>query len=93
MNFPVFDLHCDTVTELLGRDLKGDTSLRTNALHIDLQRGAALGGYAQCFAFWTTTDIPLPRGIKPEDIFSDCRHGPRCCTGRSTLIRPLLSFW
>ncbi len=69
MNFPVFDLHCDTVTELLGRDLKGDTSLRTNALHIDLQRGAALGGYAQCFAFWTTTDIPLPRGIKPEDIF------------------------
>ncbi len=69
MNFPVFDLHCDTVTELLGRDLKGGTDLRTNALHIDLQRGAALGGYAQCFALWTTTDIPLPRGIKPEDIF------------------------
>ena len=69
MKFPVFDLHCDTVTELLGRDLKGTTSLRQNSLHIDLQRGAALPGYAQCFAFWSTTDIPLPKGIKPEDVF------------------------
>ncbi len=69
MNFPVFDLHCDTVTELLGRDLKGETSLRSNRLHIDLERGAKLPGYAQCFAFWSTTDLPLPKGIKPEDIF------------------------
>ena len=69
MNFPVFDMHCDTVTELLGRDLKGTTDLRKNSLHIDLERGAALGGYAQCFAFWSTTEIPLPKGIKPEDIF------------------------
>lgn len=69
MSFPVFDLHCDTVTMLLGRDLKGTTSLRKNDLHIDLERGAALPGYAQCFAFWSTTDIPLPKGIKPEDVF------------------------
>lgn len=69
MSFPVFDLHCDTVTELLGRDLKGSTSLRKNELHIDLERGATLPGYAQCFAFWTTTDLPLPKGIKAEDIF------------------------
>lgn len=69
MSFPVFDLHCDTVTELLGRELKGDTQLRSNGLHIDLARGSQLAGYAQCFAFWTTTDIPLPKGIKPEDIF------------------------
>lgn len=69
MNFPVFDLHCDTVTELLGRDLKNGVSLRKNSLHIDLERGAKLPGYCQCFAFWSTTDIPLPKGIKPEDIF------------------------
>lgn len=69
MNYPVFDLHCDTVTELLGRDLKGTTCPRKNSLHIDLERGAALPGYAQCFAFWSTTDLPLPKGIKPEDIF------------------------
>ena len=69
MNFPVFDLHCDTVTELLGRDFKNGSDLRSNKLHIDLTRGSALGGYAQCFAFFTTTDIPLPKGIKPEDIF------------------------
>ncbi len=69
MNFPVFDLHCDTVTELLGRDLKHGSDLRVNKLHIDLQRGARLPGYAQCFAFWSTTGLSLPKGIKPEDIF------------------------
>ena len=69
MNIPVFDLHCDTVTELLGRDLSGKTSLRSNKLHIDLERLKQYPAYAQCFAFWLTTDIPLPRGMKPEDIF------------------------
>ena len=69
MNTPIFDLHCDTVTELLGRDLSGKTSLRKNDLHIDLERLKQYPAYAQCFAFWLTTDIPLPRGMKPEDIF------------------------
>ena len=69
MNFPVFDLHCDTVTELLGRDLKGTTSLRSNHLHIDLERAKTLPGYVQCFGFWSTTDLPLPKGIKIEEIF------------------------
>ena len=69
MNFPVFDLHCDTVTELMGRDLRGDISLRSNQLHIDLLRGRELGGYAQCFAFWSTPDMPLPKGVKVEDLF------------------------
>lgn len=69
MNIPVFDLHCDTVTGLLGRDMSGNTSMRDNKLHIDLERGRTLAGYAQCFAFWSTTDIPMPKGIKPDDIF------------------------
>ena len=69
MKYPVFDLHCDTVTELLGRDVKGETSLRSNQLHIDLERGRKLPGYAQCFGFWSTTDLPLPKGVKVEDVF------------------------
>lgn len=69
MKYPVFDLHCDTITELLGRDLKGETSLRSNQLHIDLERGRKLPGYAQCFGFWSTTDLPLPKGVKVEDVF------------------------
>lgn len=69
MKFPVFDLHCDTVSELMGRDLKGGIDLRSNKLHIDLERGAAFPGYAQCFAFWSTTDMPLPKGMKAEDLF------------------------
>lgn len=54
MNFPVFDLHCDTALALLGDDLMGGNSLRKNALHIDLERAGKLPGYAQCFACFTT---------------------------------------
>ncbi|MBQ8768984.1 MAG: membrane dipeptidase [Oscillospiraceae bacterium] len=54
MNFPVFDLHCDTALALLGRDLMGGNSLRKNGFHIDLERAKTLPGYAQCFACFTT---------------------------------------
>ncbi len=54
MNFPVFDLHCDTALALLGKDLKTPSSLRKNNSHIDLERASRLGGYAQCFACFTT---------------------------------------
>ena len=54
MNFPVFDLHCDTALELLGKDMRGGNSLRKNSFHIDLERAKTLPGYAQCFACFTT---------------------------------------
>ena len=69
MNFPVFDLHCDTITALAGRDLNGSGNIRSNQLHIDLERGSKLGGYAQCFGFWSTTDMRLPQGLKVHDLF------------------------
>ena len=69
MKLSVFDLHCDTVTELLGQDLSASTSLRRNSLHIDLERMKQYDAYAQCFAFWSTTDLKLPKGLKPEDVF------------------------
>lgn len=55
MNFPVFDLHCDTALALLGKDYDTCGNLRNNEYHIDLDRAAALPGYAQCFACFTTT--------------------------------------
>ena len=69
MKYPVFDLHCDTVSELMGHDLSASTSIRKNELHIDLERGAQLPGYAQCFAFWSTTGMTLPKDIKVQDLF------------------------
>lgn len=69
MNFPVFDLHCDTITGLTERDLSGKGNIWSNQMHIDLERGAKLGGYAQCFAFWSTTDMKLPHGLKVHDLF------------------------
>lgn len=65
MNFPVFDFHCDTALVLLGDDLNQAGSLRKNNGHIDLERAGKLGGYAQCFACFTT-DIPeILKGVSP----------------------------
>ncbi len=66
MNFPVFDLHCDTAYAMLG----SDNCLRCNGLHIDLERGANLPGYAQCFACFTSDPETLPLTMTPEDLFA-----------------------
>lgn len=55
MNFPVFDLHCDTALALLDREGNIVNNLAQNDLHIDLSRAGSLPGYAQCFACFTTT--------------------------------------
>ena len=53
MKLPVFDLHCDTALALSER-AQQYTSLRSNHRHVDLTRAGELGGYAQCFAMYTT---------------------------------------
>ncbi len=61
MNFPVFDLHCDTANELVGDGICQFGNLKRNGTHIDLERASTLPGYAQCFACFTTTDMkPSP---------------------------------
>lgn len=69
MNFPVFDLHCDTALALLGRDMREKGSLRSNAFHVDLIRAGTLSGYAQCFACFTFPSERLPVGITVRDWF------------------------
>ena len=69
MKFPVFDLHCDTALELLGHNLDQCGSLRSNKLHIDLNRAKQLPAYAQCFACFTTDCFPMSEGITPEIVF------------------------
>ncbi|MCI7726467.1 MAG: dipeptidase [Clostridiales bacterium] len=69
MNFLVFDFHCDTALVLLGDDRNQAGSLRKNSGHIDLERAGKLGGYAQCFACFTT-DLPeILKGISPIVLF------------------------
>ena len=65
MNFPVFDLHCDTANELIGLGGVECSALRSNKVHIDLDRAGTLGGYAQCFACFTTTS----KNSNPVDVF------------------------
>ena len=69
MNFPVFDLHCDTALALLGENLRQAGSLRKNEYHIDLERARTLPGYAQCFACFTTPWDQLPEGTTVTQLF------------------------
>ena len=54
MNYPVFDLHCDTALALLGETVNEAGSLRKNELHVDLERAKQYPGFCQCFACFTT---------------------------------------
>ena len=59
----LFDGHCDTLLALtFSKSPAG--GLYRNALHVDLERGLTLGGYAQFFAIFGTPDF-----IKDRDIF------------------------
>ena len=69
MNFPVFDLHCDTAYALLGKNFDRIGSLRSNNLHIDLERAGTLGGYAQCFACFTSPLEKLPLNLSVIGLF------------------------
>ena len=70
MNFPVFDLHCDTAFAMLSSTYDNACSLRKNDLHIDLERASELPGYAQCFACFTSDSQTLPLPISPEVLFT-----------------------
>ena len=69
MNFPVFDLHCDTALGMVGRGHVPGQPLRSNKLHIDLERASALAGYCQCFACFTTPQMQQWYQKSPVEIF------------------------
>ncbi len=69
MNFPVFDLHCDTALALLGERMDEAGSLRNNSYHIDLDRAKTLPGYAQCFACFTTPMMEQWGSVPVADVF------------------------
>ena len=69
MNDPVFDLHCDTISALLGERYDEPGSLRTNGLHIDLERASRLGGFGQCFALWTYPGLTQKTGVDVQELF------------------------
>ncbi len=69
MNFPVFDLHCDTALALLGKDLKGGISLLKNEGQLDLERAKTLSGFAQCFACFTTPEFTRWYQVSPVVAF------------------------
>ena len=69
MKFPVFDLHCDTALQLLGKNRDTLGRLDNNELHIDLERASVLPGYAQCFAVFTTPEMRRPEGVSVFGMF------------------------
>ncbi len=69
MKFPVFDLHCDTALALLGESVNEAGSLRSNDLHIDLERAKQYPGYCQCFACFTTPFMEEWNHVSPTVVF------------------------
>ena len=69
MNYPVFDLHCDTALNLVEHNNHKKQSLRSNQGHIDLERGKKLSGYCQCFACFTTPLMEKWYQIGAEEVF------------------------
>ena len=69
MKVPVFDLHCDTALALLGDHFDKIDSLRSNNLHVDLERAKKLPGYAQCFACYTSPLQQLPASLSVIGLF------------------------
>ena len=70
MNVPVFDLHCDTALALSER-AQAYTSLRSSHRHVDLTRAGELGGYAQCFAMYTTPAFDQWFGKPVTEVFDN----------------------
>ena len=70
MKLPVFDLHCDTALALSER-AQAYTSLRSNHRHVDLTRAGELGGYAQCFAMYTTPAFDQWFGKPVTEVFDN----------------------
>ncbi len=69
MSYAVFDLHCDTALAMVERAGEGKCPLRRNNCHIDLMRAGELGGYAQCFAMFTTPDFEKWYGKPATAVF------------------------
>lgn len=75
MNFPVFDLHCDTALAILGEQGRGPSELAENDLHVDLNRASKLPGFAQCFACFTTPFMVDWMNMSPETVFQQELEG------------------
>lgn len=69
MNVPVFDFHCDTALALLGESINEPGSLRSNSLHIDLDRASKLDAYCQCFACFVTPMMEDWYHLSPTVVF------------------------
>ena len=69
MNFPVFDLHCDTALALVSQKKDSQNTLYHSDGQFDLERAEKLPGYCQCFACFTSTWDDLPAGVTVETIF------------------------
>ncbi len=69
MNFPVFDLHCDTAYALLGKDITEMGNLRENTYHFDLNRASGYPGFVQCFACFTTPEMAQWHHKTPTVMF------------------------
>lgn len=90
---PVIDMHCDTISMISSRRLKGqDVGLRNNSLHVDLCRMKEAGYMCQSFALFTF--LPGLQAVG-EDPFEHAKELSGLLddelSANADLIRPALS--
>ena len=67
VNMKIFDLHCDTI----GECYKNQKMLRTNDMHLSLDKAAGYDEYCQVFAIWITDDMRGQTAVKYFDNVAD----------------------
>ena len=90
---PIIDMHCDTIYKIYELRRQGENvGLRSNKLHVDLQRMKEAGYMAQCFAMFTYMPYTEESGVGPAEYakaLSDTMD--RELEANSDLIRPALT--
>lgn len=97
--FPVVDMHCDTISSILNRDMDVEAGkesegicLRKNEMHIDLERMKAGGYMCQCFALFTFLKKPqVAEGGAFNYLLRMNEVWDREISANSDLIRPAVS--
>lgn len=89
MNY--FDLHCDTI----GECCKNNVTIKSNNLHVDLNRSAEIEKYTQAFAIWIPDELRGSDAVEYFDKTADYfykeieKNGDRISLYNSDEITPV----
>lgn len=89
---PIIDMHCDTISMIMNKDIGQSFGIRRNGMNVDLERMKESGYMCQVFALYTNMERAAKTGLSPleyalrlSDIFDSE------ISANADLIRPVQS--